>query len=91
VPSSRADINPPAKKRRHYWVGGQLGADSTLPGDPEAWLAAAVQQPGSWWPDWSAWLAAHSGERVRAPAKLGNARFKPVEAAPGGYVKVRAV
>lgn len=84
-------INPPAKKRRHYWVAGQEGIDATLPGDPEAWLANAVQQPGSWWPDWSAWLATHSGELVRAPTKLGNARFKPVEAAPGGYVKVRAV
>lgn len=81
-------INPPSKGRRHYWAGVGTSDACKLPGDPEAWLEGADQHAGSWWPDWADWLAVHSGERGRAPAKLGNARYQPIEAAPGRYVKV---
>ena len=83
-------INPPAKKRRNYWVAQDDNA-ACLPGDPEDWFSRASSQTGSWWPDWSAWLAQHSGSQQKAPAKPGNGRYKPVEPAPGRYVKVRAV
>jgi len=46
--------------------------------------------PGSWWPDWTGWLSGHSGKQVKARAKLGNAKYRPIEPAPGRYVKVRA-
>ena len=82
-------VNPPAKKRRSYWVMGAMAGRATLPGDPNAWLAQTVEQPGSWWPDWSAWLAGHSGKQVKARVKLGNASHRPIEPAPGRYVKVR--
>ncbi|AOB40169.1 class I poly(R)-hydroxyalkanoic acid synthase [Bordetella parapertussis] len=85
-------INPPAKQRRSYWVNESAGAVShDLPGDPNAWLAGAVEHAGSWWPDWTAWLAGHGGKQVAAPAQAGNKRFRPIEPAPGRYVKVRAV
>ncbi|CAB3675693.1 Poly(3-hydroxyalkanoate) polymerase subunit PhaC [Achromobacter pulmonis] len=84
-------VNPPAKKRRSYWVADNLGASGQpLPGDPNAWLAQAQEKPGSWWPDWAAWLAGHSGKQVKARAKSGNTRYRPIEPAPGRYVKVRA-
>lgn len=84
-------VNPPAKKRRSYWVADNMGgAGQPLPGDPNAWLAQAQEKPGSWWPDWTAWLAGHSGKQVKARAKSGNARYRPIEPAPGRYVKVRA-
>ena len=84
-------VNPPAKKRRSYWVAEGAGAEGRpLPGDPNAWLAQAQEKPGSWWPDWASWLAGHSGKQVRARAKSGNARYRPIEPAPGRYVKVRA-
>lgn len=84
-------VNPPAKKRRSYWVMERDGGPGNpLPGDPNAWLAQTVEQPGSWWPDWSAWLAGHSGKQVKARVKLGNASHRPIEPAPGRYVKVRA-
>ena len=76
-------INPPAKKRRSYWIGG------TYPEDPEAWLAQAIEQPGSWWPHWTAWLDAQRGAMRRAPAACGSERYKAIEPAPGRYVKQR--
>ncbi len=84
-------VNPPAKKRRSYWVADNMGgAGKPLPGDPNAWLAQAQEKPGSWWPDWAGWLAGHSGKQVKARAKSGNASYRPIEPAPGRYVKVRA-
>ncbi|WP_051566713.1 class I poly(R)-hydroxyalkanoic acid synthase [Herminiimonas sp. CN] len=77
-------VNPPAKKKRSYWI------NDTLPANSEAWLETATEHPGSWWPEWSAFLAEHAGKQVKAPGKLGNAAFKPIEEAPGRYVKVRA-
>ena len=83
-------LNPPAKARRSHWVG-QDDASARLPGDPAAWLDAARERPGSWWNDWSQWLAGHGGRRVPARARQGNARYPVIEPAPGRYVKVRAV
>jgi len=76
-------INPPAKKRRSHWIG------EPYPEDPETWLAKALEQPGSWWPVWSEWLAKHGGGTRKAPAKQGSAKHKPIEPAPGRYVKHR--
>jgi polyhydroxyalkanoate synthase len=78
-------VNPASKNKRSYWTGGQPT------GDPESWLAAATEKPGSWWSDWSAWLERFGGERVKARAHLGNAKYKPIEPAPGRYVKDRVV
>lgn len=77
-------INPPAKKKRSYWV------NSKLPATADAWLEGAVEHPGSWWTEWSAFLAKHAGAHVKAPARYGNARHKPIEPAPGRYVQVKA-
>ena len=79
-------VNPPASGRRSYWVSD----DPALPGDPQAWLQRAAEHAGSWWPDWSRWLATHAGASRRARTSLGNARYRPIEPAPGSYVKVRA-
>ena len=76
-------INPPATNRRSYWSG------EDLPADAEAWLSGAKEVRGSWWLDWDAWLDGISGGMRTAPKKLGNAKFKPIEPAPGRYVKVR--
>jgi polyhydroxyalkanoate synthase subunit PhaC len=77
-------INPPAKKKRSYWVNDKPTADA------EAWLSGATEHPGSWWPEWSKFLAKHGGEKVRAPRKFGSTRYKPIEPAPGRYVRVKA-
>ena len=81
--NGRAGFNPPASGKYGYWTS------TRRPADPEAWLAGARQQAGSWWPDWQAWLAKKSGALVpaRDPAQ---GRLPPLEEAPGSYVKVRA-
>src|SRR5690606_15509011 len=84
-------VNPPAKKRRSYWAhASQLEAGQQAPA-ADAWLEAANEHPGSWWPDWVAWLEPHAGARRKAPAKPGSSRHKPLEPAPGSYVRARAV
>ena len=77
-------INPPVKKKRNYWT------NPTLPADADAWFEGATEHPGSWWPDWAAWLQVHAGELKAAPKALGSAKYQPIEAAPGRYVKQKA-
>jgi polyhydroxyalkanoate synthase len=36
------------------------------------------------------WLKAFGGKQVAARRQLGNETFKPIEPAPGSYVKARA-
>ena len=76
-------INPPGKKKRNHWLG------AVGPG-AEDWLKGARDVPGSWWPEWLAWLKPHAGVMRAAPKKLGNSQFAPIEAAPGRYAKAKA-
>jgi polyhydroxyalkanoate synthase len=80
-------ISPPQKKKAVWW-GPEPGTSN--PADPDAWLAAAPKHEGSWWPDWTAWLAQRSPERTGAPAATGNAEYPPLAEAPGTYVLERA-
>lgn len=79
-------INPPAKKKRSHWIG----SDTKFPPKLQDWLAAATEHPGSWWTDWSSWLAGHAGRQVTAPRGYGRAQYKAIEPAPGRYVKAKA-
>jgi polyhydroxyalkanoate synthase subunit PhaC len=77
-------INPPAKNKRSYWTNPKL------PAEPQAWLDGAKEHPGSWWTDWTTWLAPHGGRQIPAPKKPGNATYKVIEPAPGRYVRQKA-
>ena len=79
-------INPPAKGKRSHWIG----AGAALPAQPQDWFDKAKEHPGSWWTDWSAWLKTHAGKQIPAPKTPGNRQYKPIEAAPGRYVKQKA-
>jgi polyhydroxyalkanoate synthase len=77
-------VNPAARKRRNYWVGGKLLKD------PERWLHGAASEPGSWWTHWSTWLGSHAGDRMPASTTPGSGRYPEIEPAPGRYVKEKA-
>ena len=77
-------INPPAKGKRNYWTNDRLVEQA------EDWFDAAREHPGSWWTDWSKWLAGHGGQKVAAPKTPGNRQYKAIEPAPGRYVKQKA-
>ena len=74
-------VNPPARNRYQYWTNGPAE------GDLETWLKHAEEHPGSWWPDWQAWI--ESLDRKRVPArKVGGGKLAPIEDAPGSYVRM---
>ena len=77
-------INPAHRNKRNYWVG------ESCPDSAEDWFAASREVPGSWWPDWSAWLSGFKGEARLAPRSPGSARHRSIEPAPGSYVKQKA-
>jgi polyhydroxyalkanoate synthase len=77
-------INPASKNKRNYWLNDKLGADA------DKWFADAREVPGSWWPEWARWLRPHAGKLIAARKTLGAPKFKPIEPAPGRYVKERA-
>jgi polyhydroxyalkanoate synthase len=76
-------VNPPAKMKYQYWTGPKpTGADV------DKWLAKAKEHPGSWWPDWLDWIKKQDSTEVPA-REPGGGKLKPIEDAPGSYVKVR--
>jgi polyhydroxyalkanoate synthase len=77
-------VNPPSKAKYQYWTGGKPDGESL-----EQWLAKAQEHPGSWWPDWLDWIKAQDDTRVKA-RQPGGAKLKPIEDAPGSYVRMRA-
>ncbi|MDR2165758.1 MAG: class I poly(R)-hydroxyalkanoic acid synthase [Zoogloeaceae bacterium] len=78
-------INPASRNKRSYWRNDDLSADA------QTWLAAAEEHPGSWWNDWAAWIKDFADGEETAPKSAGSAKYPPIEAAPGRYVKERAV
>lgn len=76
-------VNPPDKNKYQYWTGGPAV------GDIDDWIASAEEHPGSWWPHWNAWI--RELDAREAPArKPGGRKLKPIEDAPGSYVRVRS-
>ncbi len=75
-------VNPPAAGKYCHWTGAET------PADPDSWFDAATQTEGSWWPDWQNWVKKPAGAKVKARVP-GSKKFKPIEDAPGSYVKIR--
>jgi polyhydroxyalkanoate synthase subunit PhaC len=76
-------VNHPAAGKYQHWT------NDALPDTLEEWQAAAQQHAGSWWPHWAAWLHQRSGDWTAArDPKTGP--LKPIEPAPGAYVKVKS-
>ena len=73
-------ISPPGKKKGQYW-----SSDAT-PAGAQDWLEGAQRIDGSWWPDWSAWIGARSGDRVAARTPGEDPHYPALAEAPGSYV-----
>jgi polyhydroxyalkanoate synthase len=81
-------VSPPGHPKRSYRL--RTRAENGRYIDPELYLAHTQRRAGSWWPEWHAWLAARSGERV-APPEMGAAEkgYVTLGPAPGRYVMMR--
>ena len=77
-------INPPARNKRSHWVNDDVSSDANN------WLDKAEEKPGSWWPDWDAWMKRHSSGTVPMPSHPGNDTYHAIEPAPGRYVKQKS-
>jgi len=77
-------VNPPAAGKYQYWTRDSVAAETL-----EQWLQGAEENPGSWWPDWRAWIESHDAEQIAARS-VGSDAMPPIEDAPGSYVRVRA-
>ncbi len=78
-------VNPPAAQKYQYWVNDHP-SDSL-----SAFIEGAAEHKGSWWPDWLEWLKSQDCETVKSqgPRVPGKGKLKPIEDAPGSYVKSR--
>jgi len=74
-------VNPPSANKYWYWTNDELRDTA------DEWLSTAEKQPGSWWSDWSAWIAAFGGEKV--PARAPGGGLGIIEDAPGSYASLR--
>lgn len=71
-------VNAPDKKKYCHWES------SKLPADPDQWMKNAKEHEGSWWPHWQKWVAGYGDGKIKPRAIK-----KPIEPAPGSYVKVK--
>nr|ALV86626.1 poly(R)-hydroxyalkanoic acid synthase [uncultured bacterium 50] len=74
-------VCPPGKGKASYQTG------ETLPEDPHEWLEQSKPTIGSWWDLWVKWASQRSGAKRPAPKAPGSAKFPPIGAAPGDYVR----
>jgi class II poly(R)-hydroxyalkanoic acid synthase len=73
-------VNPPTNAKARFQTA------PTNPADPREFLAEATTVPGSWWSDYSSWLAEHGGGQKKSPRTLGRKAYPVQCAAPGTYV-----
>ena len=78
-------VNPPAAKKYQYWTND--APRETL----DSFIAGASEHKGSWWPDWLTWLKGLDPKTVKPTGARvpGKGKLKPLEDAPGSYVKAR--
>ena len=75
-----AIVNPPGNRKAAHQASGELTRTA------EQWQHNTDTTAGSWWPDYLAWLAQHSGQEQQAPSELGGPGLPALDAAPGPYV-----
>ena len=82
-----AMVNPPTNAKAAFRTAP--GGAAANPADPREFLALSAVVPGSWWTDYSSWLAERGGGRHKSPRTLGRKAYPVRGAAPGTYVHDR--
>jgi polyhydroxyalkanoate synthase len=78
-------VAPPAEEGHFYQVKNK--PENAPYVGPDEWLKVAPRTEGSWWPEWTRWLTARSGEPVDPPRMgVGSADDQSLPDAPGDYV-----
>jgi polyhydroxyalkanoate synthase len=82
-----AGIVAPPGEEGHFYQIKNKPEDAPYVG-PDQWLKSAPRTEGSWWPEWTTWLAAKSGELCEPP-QMGTSRTEAADLpdAPGDYVQ----
>jgi polyhydroxyalkanoate synthase len=78
-------VNPPGSGKYQFWTAPEPSKSL------QDFLANAAETPGSWWPDWLAWIESLGSDRLPAAGKraLEPGSEDILEAAPGRYVAMR--
>jgi polyhydroxyalkanoate synthase len=86
-----AMVNPPTNAKAAFRTAPTTAAagGGANPADPREFLATATTVPGSWWTDYSSWLAERGGGPRKSPRTLGRKAYPVRGAAPGTYVHDR--
>lgn len=78
-------VAPPGEEGHSYQVRTKKTHDPYL--GPDEWIKRAPSHEGSWWTEWTRFLAAHSGQPVLISlAADSGQKSAPSEEAPGSYV-----
>ncbi|HEY5216221.1 MAG TPA: alpha/beta fold hydrolase, partial [Pseudolabrys sp.] len=77
-------VSEPGHDGRSFQVMTKKADDRFV--DPETYLTDAARKDGSWWPEWVAWLAAHSAAPGEPPPMGAAADYAARCDAPGTYV-----
>jgi poly(3-hydroxyalkanoate) synthetase len=78
-----AIVNPPGNKKAKFRTAAEN------PPDAEAWLESTEENAGSWWEDYTSWLAERGGAEREAPKEPGGPDHPVLADAPGTYVLER--
>ena len=76
-------VSEPGHPHRHFRIRTRAAGGRT-PG-PDEWEQTTAPRDGSWWEEWSAWLAQRSGGPIDPPS-MGAPGYRPLCDAPGQYV-----
>jgi polyhydroxyalkanoate synthase len=74
-------INSPSVNKYGYYLNGKLGKGL------DEWQKTATHFNGSWWTPWLERIIKLSGKQIPVSLKVGNEQYKPIEPAPGKFVK----
>jgi polyhydroxyalkanoate synthase subunit PhaC len=81
-----AGIVAPPGEEGHFYQVKNKPEDAPYVG-PDEWLKSAPRTEGSWWPEWTRWLTAKSGELCEPPRMGVGPSDGGLLDAPGEYVR----